>query len=116
MVLILSAIACTGGSPWQNINKLLLGGEEIIPKHLKMFNALWKKLVNFVDWLNTLWNSLRICIEWPDNCAYWNWREVRSFLYKWDLQEVCFDGCAIGLKARSGELLRKPGRVCTNDL
>ena len=37
------------------------------------------------------------------------------FLTKWNLQEVCFDGCAIGLRARSGELLKKPWRVCTND-
>ena len=54
-------------------------------------------------------------MEWLKNCAYWNWKEVRSLLAKWDLQEVCFDGCAIGLKARSGEFLKKPWRVCTND-
>ena len=37
------------------------------------------------------------------------------FLAKWDLQEVGFDGCAIGLKTHSRELLKKPWRVCTND-
>ena len=36
-------------------------------------------------------------------------------LARWDLQEVCFDGCAIGLRVRSGECLKKPWRVCTND-
>ena len=33
----------------------------------------------------------------------------------YNLFDVCFDGCAIGLKAKSGELLKKPWRVLTND-
>ena len=52
---------------------------------------------------------------WPKNCAYWNWKDVRSFLATWILQEICFDSGAIGLRGRSGELLKKPWRVCTND-
>ena len=51
MVLIWSATPCTGGSPWQNINKLLPGGEERIQSHLKMSRSLWKNLAMFVDWI-----------------------------------------------------------------
>ena len=40
MVLIWSAISCTGGSPWQNINKLLPGGEERVQGQLKIFRSL----------------------------------------------------------------------------
>lgn len=72
-------------------------------------------MVLFVDWISSTKRKWIICIEWLKNCAYWNWKEVRSFLAKWDLQEVCFDGCVIGLRARSGELLKKPWTVCTND-
>ena len=115
MALIWSAIPCTGGSPWQNINRLFPVGEERVHGHLKMFKALWKKLVMFVEWLNSVGRKWRICIEWPKNCAYWNWKEVRSFLAKWNVQEICFDGCAIGLRARSGKFLKKPWRACTND-
>ena len=49
MILIWSAIPCTGGSPWRNINKLFPGGEERIKCHLKIFKALWKKLAMFVE-------------------------------------------------------------------
>ena len=91
------------------------GGDERIQSHLTMFKALWKKLVMFVDWIHSIGRRWRICVEWPKGCAYWNWKDVRSFLATWDLQEVCFDGCAIGLKARSGDFLKKPWRVCTND-
>ena len=84
MVLIWSAIPCTGGSPWQNINTFLPGGEELIQGHLKIFRALLKKLVIFVDWINSIRKRWRICIERSKNCAYWNWKEVRSFLAKWD--------------------------------
>ena len=40
---------------------------------------------------------------------------LRECLHKYQLQEDCFDVCAIGLRARSGELMEKPRRVCTND-
>ena len=91
------------------------GGDEIIQGQLKMFKALWKKLVLFVGWITSTKRKWIICVEWPKNCAYWNWKEVRSFLPRWNVQEVCFDGCAIGLKARSGEFLKHPWRVYTND-
>ena len=106
MVFILSDIPCTGGSPWQNISKLFPGGEERIQGHLKMFRALWKKLVIFVDWLNSIKKKWRNCVEWPKHCAHWNRKEVRDFLSKWNLQGICFDGCAVGLRARSGDVLK----------
>ena len=56
MVLIWSAIPCTGGSPWQNINKLVPGGEQRIQGHLGIFRAFLKKLVMFVEWLNSIEN------------------------------------------------------------
>ena len=70
----------------------------------------------FVEWVHCTNRRWRICVEWPKNGACWNWKEGRLCLASWDLQEACFDGCAIGLKARSEEFLKKPWRVCTNDL
>ena len=52
VVLIWSAIPCTGGSPWQNINKCIPGGKERIQEHLKLFRALWNIFVSVVDWLS----------------------------------------------------------------
>ena len=90
------------------------GGEEGIQGHLMMFKALWKTRVNFVDWLKSIRKKRGLCVERPKNCSYWNWKDVRSFLSKWNLQYICFDGCAIGLRARSGEPLKKPWRICSN--
>ena len=73
MILIWSAIPCTGGSPWQNINKFS-GGEERLQGHLKIFKALWKKLAMFVEWLHYTGRMCRMCVEWHKNCAYWNWK------------------------------------------
>ena len=106
---------CTGGSPWQSLNKRLPGGMERIQEHWALSWKLWKKRICFVDWLSQTGRKWRICIVWPKGCDYWRWKTVRSFLHKYKLQEVCVDGCAIGLKARSGELTKKPRRVCTND-
>ena len=78
LILIWSAIPCTGGSPWQNIN-IFPGGEERIKAHLQMFKALWKKLFTFVDWIHTTGRKWRICVEWLKGCAYWNWKDVRLF-------------------------------------
>ena len=65
LVLIWSAIPCTGGSPWQNISRLFPGGEERIQGHLRILKALSKKLAMFVEWLNYIGTRWRICIEWP---------------------------------------------------
>ena len=40
---------------------------------------------------------------------------MTQVLTKYSLEDVCFDGCAFGLKSRAGGLMKKPWRVCTND-
>ena len=37
-------------------------------------------------------------------------------LTKYSLEEVCFDGCAFGLRSRAGGWMKKHWRVCTNDV
>ena len=36
LICIWSAILCTGGSPWQNMNRLMPGGEEQLQKHVDL--------------------------------------------------------------------------------
>ena len=64
------AIPCTGGSPWQNVNKRLPGGMERIQENWALLQKLWRKLVSVVDWLSQTGSKRRICIEWPKGCDY----------------------------------------------
>ena len=41
---IWSAIPCTGGSTWQNINVRLPGGKERLEKHVVLFRTPWQTL------------------------------------------------------------------------
>ena len=115
MIFLWPAIACTGVSPWQNLNKNLPGGMGRIQEHWNVFRNRWKKRVSFVDWLSQAGRRWRTCIERPKGCYYWRWKTVRSFLHTDNLQEVCFGGCAIGEKGTFRELPNKPWCVCTSD-
>ena len=53
-------------------------------------------------------------MEWPRNCAYWRRPKVLKFCLKFGLADVTFDGCRFGVAARSGLLLKKPWRLCSN--
>ena len=76
LIFIWSAIACTGGSPWPNINKLFPGGEERLKGHLKIFKALWKKLVMFVDWVHYNGRRWRICVGWREKFSTISYQQV----------------------------------------
>ena len=106
-VLLWSAIPCTGGSPWHNFNKRLLGGMERIQEHWALFRTLWNTFVNFDHWLSQTGRRWINCTVWQKGCGYWRWKTVRVFAQV-QLAGVCVDGCAIGLRARSGELMKKP--------
>ena len=49
LICIRSAIPCTGGSPWQNMNRLMPGGEEKLQTHFDLFMKLRTKFVSFID-------------------------------------------------------------------
>ena len=46
-VMLFSAIPCTGGSQWQNINRRKPGGEERLAYHRRIFKRIWKTLSKF---------------------------------------------------------------------
>ena len=114
-IMIWTALPCTGGSPWQNINRHMPGGMERLRAHWKLFDALLEKIEHFVGWLSKQNRNWRITMEWPRNCAYWRRPKVLKFCLKFGLADVTFDGCRFGVAARSGLLLKKPWRLCSND-
>ena len=111
--IIWSALPCTGGSPWQNINRRQPGGMARLRKHWGLFDKLLLKFAKCVDWLAKGPRRWTICVEWPRSCSYWRKPEVIDFVRKWKLHEVTFHGCALGVMTRSGLLMMKPWRVCT---
>ena len=60
----------------------------------------------------------RIAIEWPQNCDYWAYDEVQSFIQKWNLKTCIFHGCMYGLVAQrkscQGIPIKKPWKIVTN--
>ena len=108
LIIIWSAFPCTGGSPWQNINKRQPGGMARLKKHLDLFDKRWKDFVRFVNWLSRGPRRWTLCMEWPRNCAYWRRPEVVDFDRKRKLNGVTFHGCALGVMTRGGLLMMKP--------
>ena len=55
------SLPCTGGCPWNNVNKDLLGGKERIQQHRKKFTTLLKNVDKFLDSISVVFpsNSLR---------------------------------------------------------
>ena len=62
--MVFISLPCTGGTPWQHINKKRPGGMTKWRKHMKLFYELWKSvdtLFSLIDFKNTL-----IVIEGPE--------------------------------------------------
>ena len=95
LIVIWTALPCTGGSPWQNINRRLPGCMERLRKQWQLFVKLWNRLQDFTSWLNSIRRRWRIVIEWPRNCAYWRRLAVLKFCRLWGLEDVCIDGCSL---------------------
>ena len=115
MIIIWASMPCTGGSPWQNINRHLPGGMDRLRKHWDLWEQLWTKFEQFVDWLDKNRPRWRVTIEWPQNCDYWRRPKVLQFCARWRLQETLIDGCSLGVKTQEGLCLKKPWRLCSND-
>ena len=56
-----------------------------------------------------------VTFEWPTHCEGWNRDDVKTFFEKHrdKFKEVRFDGCAVGVKDRKGNPIRKPWKLMT---
>ena len=64
------SLPCTGGSPWQNINKKKPGGFMKWKRNVRRFRQLWRSMENIFDYVINMRLKIIICLEWPRNCAY----------------------------------------------
>ena len=55
-----------------------------------------------------------LALEWPRDCDYWKLDHVQEALMDFSMSKATFDGCALGLVAKSTGLpIRKPCSVAT---
>ena len=112
-VMIFASLPCTGGCPWNRINKDNPGGLEKIQSHQKEFKLLFKNLCLLVDDVEEVQPT--IAMELPTNTEYWKWDRVKKFLKKNNMIKYSFHGCSLGLKNRRGEYLKKGWTIASNE-
>jgi hypothetical protein len=114
---VFASLPCTGGSPWQIVNKRHPACRRLLKKHHKLFNELFDSLLSLYAQFATR-GQIPIIFEWPRCCRYWKKPKVAGFLRKYKLMSAKFDGCAFGLRSciarESEKFLRKPWLVATN--
>ena len=111
-VLAHASLPCTGGCPWNNINKNNQGGQSKIEEHQKKFKVLLKKLDKILDTIKDVFPYLSF--ELPTFCEYWKWTTVRSFVDKHDLIKHQLHGCQVGVTKQNGEPLKKGWTIASN--
>ena len=112
-VLLWASMPCTGGSPWQQINRHKPGGEERLQQHIRDFKAIWKSFVPIALECNK--HGGKVAIEWPTGCSYWKLPEVKGFMSYLCLKQAQCHGCALGLTDKDGKPIKKPWTIATND-
>jgi hypothetical protein len=114
---VFASLPCTGGSPWQVVNKNHPACRRILKKHHRLFNQLFDSLISLMREVSDR-GPLPILFEWPRHCRYWKMPKVERFLRKWGLASATFDGCAFGLRScierEKEKFLKKPWLVATN--
>ena len=111
-ILVWVSIPCTGGSPWQRVNKYIPSAAVKIEGHVHEMKRIWSGMVDLVNSLRRL--SPWIAIEWPDGCDYWELDKVKQFCVSHVMDSVRFDGCMVGVVDMNNVPIRKPWRIQTN--
>ena len=110
------AIPCTTGSPWQRLN-LFRGGAQFRKKWRKQVKESKRLFAGFAETAEVILVDEKgdVTFEWPTHCEGWNRDDVKAFFEKHrdKFKEVRFDGCAVGVKDRKGNPIRKPWKLMT---
>ena len=111
-LMIYISLPCTGGCPWNNVNKGSQNGKEKIKEHQRLFKKLFKGLEDLCNRLS--YASPILLFELPTMCEYWKWKRVQAFLRKYGMDKYKFDGCQLGTCDRHGNLIRKQWTLASN--
>ena len=105
------ALPCTGGSPWQNLNKRYPSARAKIQMHLATFQKLiknFKKVARAV-----IARGGDVSFEWPTGCSLWRTTEVTEMIEEMSLNRVNMHGCAARLVSKDGVPIKKPWTIAT---
>ena len=111
-LMIYISLPCTGGCPWNNVNKESPNGRERIKEHRKLFKKLFKGLEDLCHRLS--YATPILLFELPTMCEYWKWKRVQAFLSKYGMDKYKFDGCQLGTCDKHGNLIRKQWTLASN--
>ena len=115
--IVMVSFPCTGGSPWQTINRRHPACRRLLRKHKLLFSRLFSRLLEVAEDA-CIEGGLPMVFEWPRYCSYWKLPEVERFLRDNEMQKAHFDGCHFGLRSViPGEehlFLNKPWTFATN--
>ena len=109
-----SSIPCTSGSPWQYINRKRGGAAftRRLARQLKESRRLFQSFSRRAELVLKLGGT--VSFEWPRHSTGWKRPDVVAFFDAHpEFLEANFDGCAVGLRSKAGNPIKKPWRVRT---
>ena len=99
------SLPCTGGCPWNNVNKDLPGGKERIQQHQKKFASLPRNVDKFLESIAIV--EPTVSFEIPSFCEYWKWKSVKNSKRKYHLNDYKLHGCQVGVTDEHGTPIKK---------
>jgi len=114
--LLWTSIPCRAGCGWSHINKHFPNGLRLWEESYAEFKSMFAAFIR--DARFAISRGWRIAFEWPKNCSLWKEPDVIAMIAEFQLQCVCFDGCALGVKSITGPFeglpIQKPWCVATD--
>ena len=106
---------CTGGSPWNRINRWVSEATtQLIEAKKQIFWAMWEVFASMLSELINMGSPA--LLELPRGCDYWKDRRMTDLVEGTVSHEHKFDGCMYGLKSQFQETpkpIKKPWKIVT---
>ena len=106
---------CTGGSPWNRINRWVSEATtQLIEAKKQIFWAMWEVFESVLSELINMGSPA--LLESPRGCDYWKDRRMTDLVEGTVSHEHKFDGCMYGLKSQFQETpkpIKKPWKIVT---
>ena len=106
---------CTGGSPWNRINRWVSEATtQLIEAKKQIFWAMWEVFASVLSELINMGSPA--LLELPRGCDYWKDRRMTDLVEGTVSHEHKFDGCMYGLKSqfqKTPKPIKKPWKIVT---
>ena len=106
---------CTGGSPWNRINRWVSEATtQLIEAKKQIFWAMWEVFASVLSEIINMGSPA--LLELPRGCDYWKDRRMTDLVEGTVSHEHKFDGCMYGLKSQFQETpkpIKKPWKIVT---